>query len=231
MTTATGDIAGTGSALAGSGGDAGKAWEAVRASQDIQFSPLAPPKTPQTPDWLIRLLKWLGEIFRPVAEALGMSWPVVQWILLALAVLLLLWLLWRLIEPIARIRLNQRRAANGKEAEHWSPDRAAALALLEDADRLAAQGRFDEAVHMLLQRSVGQLREARPGTLEPSITAREIATLAALPERARSAFSVIAERVERSLFALRRLDAADWQTARAAYADFALADLRAGFAA
>jgi len=34
---------------------------------------------------------------------------------------------------------------------------------------------------------------------------------------------VIAERVERSLFALRRLGADDWQAARAAYADFALA--------
>ena len=43
-----------------------------------------------------------------------------------------------------------------------------------------------------------------------------------LPERARSAFAAIASRVERSLFALRALDAEDWQAARAAYADFAL---------
>ena len=38
---------------------------------------------------------------------------------------------------------------------------------------------------------------------------------------------VIAEaRVERSLFALRDLDSADWQASRAAYADFALQDFR-----
>ena len=37
------------------------------------------------------------------------------------------------------------------------------------------------------------------------------------------AFATIAERVERSLFALRTLSADDWHAARAAYADFALA--------
>jgi hypothetical protein len=224
-------MAETGPALAGSGGEAGKAWETVRASQDIQFSPIDPPKQPETPDWLLRALKWLGEFFRPVAETLGMSWPVLQWILLGLFVLLMAWLLWRLIEPMARLRFQRRRGADGGDPQDWAPDRAEALALLEDADRLAAQGRYDEATHLLLQRSVGQIREARPGTLEPSSTAREIAALAALPQRARAAFAVIADRVERSLFALRRLEATDWQAARAAYAEFALADLRAGPAA
>ena len=95
--------------------------------------------------------------------------------------------------------------------------------MLDDADRLAAEGRFDEATHLLLQRSVGQIAAARPEWLEPSSTAREIAALPALPEPARHAFGVIAERVERSLFALRRLGPDDWQAARAAYADFALA--------
>jgi hypothetical protein len=36
---------------------------------------------------------------------------------------------------------------------------------------------------------------------------------------------VISERVERSLFALRALDRPDWEAARAAYAEFALARL------
>ena len=57
---------------------------------------------------------------------------------------------------------------------------------------------------------------------QPASTAREISVLPMLPERARSAFAAIASRVERSLFALRALDAEDWQAARAAYADFAL---------
>jgi len=126
----------------------------------------------------------------------------------------------RLREPIA-LWLGRKPPAVSEPA--WQPDTGAALALLEDADRLAAEGRFDEATHLLLQRSVGQIVAARPEWLHPSTTARELAVLPALPDAARRAFAVIAERVERSLFALRRLSADDWQAARAAYADFALA--------
>ena len=96
---------------------------------------------------------------------------------------------------------------------------------MEEADRLAGEGRFEEATHLLLQRSVNQIATAQPGWVEPSTTARELAALQALPHSARSAFGTIAERVERSLFALRSLDRGDWETARAAYAEFALARL------
>jgi len=116
------------------------------------------------------------------------------------------------------------------EDDHWVPQEAEALALLEEADRLAAAGDYDEATHLLLKRSVGQIAAARPEWVDPSSTARELAVLAALPDGARSAFAIIAERVERSLFALRKLGAEDWQAARAAYAEFALQSLRGGAA-
>ena len=201
-------------------------WEQIRGQSDIQFGQIELPKEPPPPDWLARFFKWLVETLKPVADLLGVSWPTLQWILLGIAILLIAWLLWRLLEPIARIRLQRRKAKDEDETDaEWAPDRSDALALLEDADRLAAEGRYDEATHLLLQRSVGQIAEARPGLLEPSSTAREIARHPLLPERARSAFAVIAERVERSLFALRRLDAVDWQEARTAYAEFALTGL------
>jgi len=72
---------------------------------------------------------------------------------------------------------------------------------------------------------VGQIATARPEWIVPASTAREIASLPRLPERARRAFGVIAERVERSRFALRALAGEDWQAARAAYAEFALAEV------
>src|SRR5690606_26314616 len=128
------------------------------------------------------------------------------------------YLAWRLTEPLRR-----RRSNPPPEAAEWQPDTEAALALLEDADRLAALGRYEEATHLLLRRSVEHIAEARPGLLEPSTTARDIAGLPCLPGRAGRAFRVIADRVERSLFALRGLSAEDWQQARAAYAEFALA--------
>ncbi len=128
-----------------------------------------------------------------------------------------MWLLWKLVEPYIGGAKREKTAG-----EEWVPEREQALALLSDADRLAAEGNYDEATHLLLQRSVSQIAAARPEWLEPSSTAREIAVLPALPEAARGAFTAISERVERSMFALRRLSADDWQAARAAYADFAL---------
>jgi len=195
-----------------------ESWRAVHGQADIQYAPVKMPPPPEPPQWLKDFMKWLGDLLEPLGRLLGANGQLFLWIMLAAGVALLLFLLFRLLAPMAGWRRNA-----GAEAEAgWAPDESAALALLEDADALAAQGRFEEATHLLLQRSVGQIREAKPGWLDPSSTAREIAALTALPWAARQAFSVIAERVERSLFALRRLDAGDWQAARDAYADFAL---------
>lgn len=206
--------------------DALSDWEAVRRSAEFQFAPLPPAKPVETPAWLDWLGKWLGRlletVFGPLAEWFVLAWPVIEKLLIALAAALALFLLWRLLGP-----LIGRWSRREHKAEDWAPTREQALALLEDADRLAAQGRFGEAAHLLLLRSVGQIRQGRPDALIPASTAREIADLPQLPGAARSAFAVIAEVVERCLFALRDLDVTDWQTARAAYADFALADLRA----
>ena len=204
------------------GGDAppaGGGWEAVRADQSIQFSPVEMPEPEEPPEWLKAIFEFFGDLLAPIGEALGMSWPVFKWVLLAIGAALLGYLLWRLVGPA--LALGRRGGAEEAEPE-WAPDRAAALALLEDADRLAAEGRFDEATHLLLQRSVGQIAAARPDWVEPSSTARELAGLAALPDAARVAFGAIAERVERSLFALRSLGEEDWRAAREAYAEFAL---------
>lgn len=213
---------------AASGGSAPAGWEALRADGDIQFAPVAIPETPPPePGWLAqmldRLFAFLGDLLGPVGAALAQAWPWLQWVLLALVIAFALVLIVRLVG--ARLGAGGARQASGAAPEEWRPDAAASLALLEDADRLAAEGRFDEATHLLLQRSVGQISAARPGLVEPSSTARELAALPALPEAARAAFGVITGRVEASLFALRRLERGDWEAARAAYADFALARL------
>lgn len=197
---------------------AADSWSDVRANETIQYAPLdAPPPPAEPPGWLQSFLDWLGDVLEPLGRLFGASWPVVKWVLLALAVAAALWLLWRLIAPVL-----ERGGAAPPGDEVWAPGREEALALLEEADRLAAEGRFDEATHLLLQRSVGQIAAARPDWVEPSSTARELAALPALPDAARRAFGTIAERVERSLFALRQLGREDWDAARAAYAEFAL---------
>jgi hypothetical protein len=186
-----------------------------------------PEPRPKCPTGWEALGRFLSSLFAPVGEALaalgrliGLSGTALAWTAGIVVGALLLFLLVRLL---AEARLARRRRNQGDDTPGWAPQAKAAQALLQDADRLAEQGRYEEATRLLLRRSVQQIAENRPGLLEPSSTAREIAALPALPAAARGAFAVIAERVERSLFALRSLSAEDWQAARAAYADFALA--------
>jgi hypothetical protein len=207
------------------GGDFASDWQALRDDADIQFAPVKPPEKIETPDWFKQLSEFLGDLLSPLGDgltalgrAIGVSGQVLTWLAVAIGVAVLAYLVWRLL---ASYQLRRRDAEQA--APEWTPDAGEALALLEDADRLAAEGRYDEATHLLLKRSVGQIAAARPDLLEPSSTAREIAELPALPQAARGAFTTIAERVERSLFALRRLSADDWHAARAAYTEFALA--------
>jgi hypothetical protein len=197
------------------------AYEAVRADDSIQYAPIEIEPPPEPPSWLSDLFEFLAKLFEPLGKVFGASWPVMKWVLIAVGIALLLYLLWKLLAPV--LDLKSRASI---ETEEWVPVEAEAIALLEEADRLAAAGDYDEATHLLLKRSVGQIADARPEWVDPSSTARELAALPALPQAARNAFGTIAERVERSLFALRKLGADDWQAARAAYAEFALQSLR-----
>jgi hypothetical protein len=196
----------------------------MRSDGGIQFQPVpeppaaVPPEASPPPDWLQDFFDWMGDLFSPLGNFVAFNWSWLSWVLIALAVGLVLYAIWRAIDP-ATLTFKSRKSVAEPELQ---VDQGKALQLLDDADRLAAEGRFDEATHLLLQRSVGQIAELRPDLIDPSSTAREIAALPALPDRARQAFGTIAGRVEASLFALRRLTMDDWQAARTAYADFAL---------
>lgn len=199
-------------------------WDKLRAAEDLQFAPVAVADVPPRElgafeRFLQGLFQWLGEILGPIGQWLNAWWWLIQWVLIAGLAAFVVVLLVRTFAPLAR----RRTAGSRIEVPAWHPDTATSLALLADAENLAAQGRFDEATRLLLTRSVGELAAARPGVVEPSSTARELAALPALSDTAREAFRIIAERVEISLFALQQLDRADWETARDAYARFALA--------
>lgn len=189
---------------------------------DIQYAPVPPYQPPKSepPEWLEAIMRFLAKLLEPLGGWLGGAWGGVEIVLAALAVLGAAWIAWNLFQ-----RWQLARLAADPAAPPPVIDRAAALALLEDADALAAQGRFDEAVHLLLQRSVHHIAAARPDWLSPSSTAREIGLIPDLPAAARQAFTLIAREVERSLYALRALAADDWHRAREAYAAFALQNL------
>lgn len=197
------------------------AWRSIRESGDIQFAPVPPDPPPVTPDWLKAIGRFLEWLLSPLGRLLGSTWSVLEMVMLVGAVLGVAWIAWSLLWPLWRDRSNRQKMAEPE----WAPQREEALALLDDADRLAAQGFYGEAAHLLLKRSVGQIARARPDWLAPSSTAREIGRIAGLPDEARSAFGTIASLVERGRYALRPLGRDEWSTAREAYSRFALAPL------
>jgi hypothetical protein len=169
---------------------------------------------PEPPSWLkplARFLQWLSPAF-----------PYLFWTIVAIGGAVILLLIVRELIG-ARWTLPWRRKAGGEEAEDWRPTEEAARALLEEAERLAAEGRYAEATHLLLQRSVEDITKRHPGLVRPSVTARDLAAAPDLPARARNAFAAIARVVEASLFGGRAVDATGWAACRSAYANFALA--------
>jgi hypothetical protein len=206
------------------GGEAARDADAVAAAHarllrdsSIQFDFSAPPPPREPPSWLVDLLRSIGKAVQAVGP--GLVW--VMWGLLAIGVIAILVLVLREVvrAPAARPRTTSLRGA-----DDWRPARAKAVALLEDADRLAAEGRYAEAAHLLLFRSVADAEARRPGVIGPSFTSRDIARLPDLPPEPRRAFGRIAEVVERAVFGGRPVAQVEWADCRQAYTDFAFPD-------
>ena len=101
------------------------------------------------------------------------------------------------------------------------PEQKRARALLEDADALAAQGKFAEAVHLLLFRSIDDIQSMKGGIIDRSLTSREIGALGVLPEPVRDTLLPIIRIVERSFFGGQDVTETGWREARASYEHFA----------
>ena len=200
---------------------AAKAHAILLKQTSLQFD-FSAFKAPPPPAWLEWLLNY---VVRPLGWLL--SQPLARVAIGAALVGLIGWGAFLLLRAFLKRGWDFRRGEQpvSSTAPSWSLSPAKAQLLLADADALAAQGRFAEAIHHLLLRSVSDISERRPELLKPALTSREIATLAGLPETAREAFSAIAGVVERTIFAGRPVDAADYATCRDEYERFALPDL------
>lgn len=205
-----GDVAATGSEAAEA--KLAAAHAALLKTPNLQFDFKALDQKPPDLSWLQSLLKSLAFI-APVLKY-------VFWGGLILGAILILYYLLREFAP--------ERWFRGKKTvvpvTDWRPDAAQARALLGDADSLAAAGRFEEAIHLLLFRSIDDLVARRPGAVKPALTSRDISELQVLPAEARRAFARLAQAVERTFFGGRTADAEDFGAARKDYEAFAFAE-------
>ncbi|HEY7852504.1 MAG TPA: DUF4129 domain-containing protein [Caulobacteraceae bacterium] len=203
--------------MTGTGGLAA-AHARLVADPTIQFSFTPLPKPPDIvlPEWLKILGKWIGA----AAKFLSPYAIDLFWVGVALAIAAVAFLIARDLLGV-RFPTPRRRARLRAAPADWAPEAFKARALLADADRLAAAGRYDEAAHLLLLRGVEDIEVRRPRLVKPALTARDIAALGEVPATARGAFAAIAAVVEKSLFGGERLDGAAYARCRAAYEAFA----------
>ena len=178
----------------------------------VQFDlrPFTPEPTPEWVLWLTELMQNGGPFFR-----------FLFWTVIVLAVVALLYVLARWLD--GRDLFGRKKETEAGEEPAWRPAEAPARALLQEADALAAAGRYGEAAHLLLFRSIEEIDRRKPNLVRPALTSRDIASAPALPAGPRAAFARIVMFVERSLFGGSSLGEADWGSCRQAYEAFAFA--------
>jgi hypothetical protein len=159
-----------------------------------------------------------GHLFKPLA-------PFMPYILGLIALAILAFLLSPVVRLMITSRFQRLFARDTLRADApWRPTREAVVALLADIDKLAGEGSYDQAVHLLLVRSVADINAFRPDLVRKHYSARDIRSHPLLPEAARPAFTEIVRCVEKSFFAGIPATRIDFDTCRAAYTAFIAAE-------
>jgi hypothetical protein len=128
-------------------------------------------------------------------------------------------LLFFLVNALPAIRERLKRRAAGNDQIGATPiasdaDRERLETALGEADRLARQGAYGEALHLLLLYCLNEMRRRFGLGLPPSLTSREILGLSVLPEIRRLGLSVIVSAVEVSHFGGRPVDETTYHLCR-----------------
>lgn len=137
----------------------------------------------------------------PPAERGSALGPAVLWTVGGLLVL-------GLVALVVRERMGPSAAEASVQPLPDAPPPPPERTIVDEADALAAAGRFAEAVHALLLRTIQALGRHMP--VPRALTSREILDRAGLPEAARDAFGDLVLAVELTRFGGRPADADDY---------------------
>ena len=191
------------------------AFRAMKRDDKLQFE-LPPAPEPPT-------LGWLENFFKGLAKFIEAIMPLLKIIFFMGIGAIIALILYAIAKVIYETRFNQNPKEVVEDAPPplYTPDQDQARILLEDVDAMAAEGRYEDAVHELLFRSIQDIDIRRPNTIRRSLTSREIAALKILTPETRQAFATISGVVETSYFGGQKIDKAEFDICRAAYAQFA----------
>jgi hypothetical protein len=197
---------------------------AIRCSLFAAVCFLAIPVAAQTPqdsqraaEQAIRKLDLQTELPRePERPRITIKLPnEVLWVVIAIALGVLLYA-FRDMVPILRL-WGRDRAWSGDEAVAGAVEARTPAVVLGAADDLAAEGRFVEAMHVLLLQGLADIRARLDEQFADSLTSREILRSAKLSEAGRSSLRDIVNRVEWTYFGEHPAALADYVGCRASF--------------
>lgn len=196
--------------------DVKQAYRPIKRNEDYQFE-LAEPIPRKSPS---AFGKAIGRFFKAVFSFLVPLVKIVFWLGLGGMALGAAYLVGRAIYETRFAKPTKKKKAE-PDVPLYQPAEAQARILLDEVDKLAAEGRYGQAVHTLLFRSIQDIDRNRPNVVRRSLTSREIGNLTVLTAKARRAFSTIAGVSEIAHFGGITVNKSGFETARAAYAELA----------
>jgi hypothetical protein len=161
-----------------------------------------------------------------VASPLSMVMQMIVYGVLAVAIVMIL--IW-----VARDlrRGSDKESLEGEEVPQPTVDQDVIERPVGDADELARAGRYAEAIHTLLLRTLVELVRATRTRVPASLTSREILDRVPLVPAARAALYQVVSTVEVSYFGDEVPGAPDYERCRGEFQRFAEAYRNAGAAA
>jgi len=160
---------------------------------------------PQIPAWLVKVIVWAL-----IAIAIGL----VAFFLGGLA--------WDLLRDRSGFKRKHRQPAEGaaRVETPLAERRAAEERTLAEADQLAAEGRFSEAIHLLLLVALERLRRELGPRVAPAMTGREVLRLAPVPGAVVDPLARMVALSEINHFGGRRASAPDYSSCRDDFLQF-----------
>ena len=138
----------------------------------------------------------------------GPAIRVLLWVLVGAGVLFLAYQLYIFLSRMERRSGDERQQSRktGIAGTAQTEDEEPTLASLDEIERLAQDGAYAEAVHLILLHCIDYLRERFPFARDPALTSREILAHGVLPDGVRNSFGFIVAAVEVAHFGRRHVE-------------------------
>ncbi|HIC79393.1 MAG TPA: DUF4129 domain-containing protein [Kiloniellaceae bacterium] len=147
----------------------------------------------------------------------------ILWIVAAIVAVMLAVFLYNALQNRSGLRLNRDRRNEETltvETPVSARQRVIDSRTLEEADKLAAAGRFAEAIHLLLLVAMDRLRRELGARVPPALTSREVLRLAPVPASAAAPLERMVSLSEIKHFGGRDASAPDYDLCRADFLSF-----------